>query len=350
MRNKTNKYSRFDIKRATIVFAVGTAIALIVISISVIVSLNSSRIGEGDLKVAIPNGYTLNESIDLMSSHSVLRPAILYKALANFLGSQYSKTIKAGTHKFPDDLSNIEILKALFTGEYLYNKRITFPEGITLKRFASIAARQLKIDSSEFMRLAYSDSLVNSLGLTTPSVEGYLHPATYNFDLDVSPAKFLSTLIERQNELWKEKFEIEARRANLTRHQVLTLASIVEAETPIASERARVAGVYWNRISRGMLLQADPTVQFVVGHKKRLLYSDLKVVHPYNTYMYPGLPPGPINSPSLSSIDATINFERHNYLYFVAVGDGSNRHNFSRNFEEHKKYIRVFRNNIKKGK
>lgn len=132
----------------------------------------------------------------------------------------------------------------------------------------------------------------------------------------------------------------------MSRHQVVTLASIVEAETPVLEERPRVAGVYINRLEKGMLLQADPTVQYALNKFSRLTYSDLNYDSPYNTYRYAGLPPSPINSPSKSSIDAVLNYEKHNFIYFVAKGDGSGLHNFARTYEEHLKNVSLYRKNI----
>jgi len=129
-------------------------------------------------------------------------------------------------------------------------------------------------------------------------------------------------------------------------HQILTLASIIEAETPVISERKRVSGVFHNRLKKKMPLAADPTIQYALGtHKKRLLYSDLEVDSPYNTYKNAGLPPGPINSPSYSSIEAALTPEVHNYLFFVAKGDGSNTHNFAKNYDEHQNNRKIFNKN-----
>ncbi len=332
-----------------LIFAIISSIVLIV-SAYIAYSLYSSPIDSQFIKVKISSGATVSQSISIMNKSGALRPKWLFMLVAKYANSKHKATIKAGLHKLPQNMPNIDILKALFTGQYLYNKRITFPEGISYQRFASILSRKLQIDSAGFAQLCVSDSLLAARGIKAKSVEGYLHPATYLFDMDTPAAAALDVLLDANEKIWNEKFAAMAMPNNLDRHEVMTLASIVEAESPIADERPRIAGVYINRLNRKMPLQADPTVQYALGIKKRLLYSDLNADSPYNTYKYSGLPPGPINSPSTSSIKAVFNYERHNYLFFVAVGDGSGRHNFAKNFDEHRRFVAIFRNNARKMK
>lgn len=311
-------------------------------------SLFDKPIESSYVKVKIPNGATVSQSISFMNDNDALKPKWLFSLVAKLADAKYNSTIKAGLHKLPGSLSNLDLLKALFTGEYLYNKRITFPEGISYKRFASILSHHLEIDSTDFVNLCISDSLLNARNISAKSVEGYLHPATFSFDLDISASDAIDKLLDASEIVWQERFSSKQLPNGMNKHQVLTLASIVEAESPVADERPRVAGVYINRLNKNMLLQADPTVQYALGAKKRVLYADLNIDNPYNTYKYQGLPPGPINSPSVSAIDAVFNYERHNYLFFVAVGDGSGRHNFARNFDEHRRFVSIFRKNVRK--
>ncbi len=314
------------------------------------ISTYENALPEKELRINIPIGTTLDGAIELFDTTQALRPNWFFKILAKIGAKKYTKTIKAGYYKFPQGINNYEILKSLFTGEYLFYQRITFPEGINYLRFASILHKRMKIDSAAFVRLCTSDSLLKSRQIPALSVEGYLAPSTYSFSLDASLNSVIDEIMNTQDKLWKRNFAQKARNKNKSRHEILTMASIVESETPVAEERARVAGVYWNRIARNMLLQADPTVQYAIKEKRRLLYSDLASTDKYNTYKYPGLPPGPINSPGKDAIEAAINPESHNFLFFVAVGDGSGRHNFARNFTEHRKFVNEFRKNVRKGK
>lgn len=341
-------------RRRTINVLLSISIGLVIIAAAAYFYISSAlfsvAIEQKDLKINIPPGTSIAKSIELFDNENVMQPVWLFDLIARFVAGQYDKSIKAGYYKFPVGLSNIDILKSLFTGEYLYFQRVTFPEGIGYRRFASILQKRLKLDSAEFVRIACSDSLLQARKIPAKSIEGYLNPATYSFNMDISISEVIDELLNSQDKLWKKEFSRAAANANKSRHQILTMASIVEAESPNADERPQVSGVYWNRISRNMLLQADPTVQYAINEKRRVLYADLQSTNLYNTYKYAGLPPGPINSPSISSIAAAINPDKHKYLFFVAIGDGSGRHNFGKTFDEHKRFVRQYRERLRKDK
>jgi UPF0755 protein len=208
--------------------------------------------------------------------------------------------------------------------------------------FASILQNKLNIDSAEFVRLCNDTNICNKFKIDYFSLEGYLKPATYNFSVDMNVLNIINILVgEQMKEL--NKYENEYKKNNFNKHQILTLASIIEAETPVINERKKVSGVYHNRLNKKIPLCADPTIQYILEkHKSRLLYSDLEINSPYNTYKNVGLPPAPINSPSPSSIEAAIYPEEHKYYYFVAKGDGTNTHNFANTHEEHLKNKTLF--------
>ncbi len=166
-------------------------------------------------------------------------------------------------------------------------------------------------------------------------------PDTYNFFWKQRPADVLNRLLDAQERVWREVSATSD--AKINRHEILTMASIVEAETPLTDEKKSVAGLYFNRLEKGMKLEADPTVQFALGSQKKLTYKDLEVDNSYNTYRNAGLPPGPINSPGKAAIEAAISPEKNDYLFFVAAGDGSGGHIFSKNFAEHKKAVALYR-------
>lgn len=308
-------------------------------------SLNKRVSPDREIIFTAPKGSSISEAISQAGKVGALRPRWLF----SFAGQVYSrfsgKPLLAGEYRIPRGAPNKEIFKTLFTGKYLYTGRVTFPEGITLKRFASLLKQKSIVDSAEFMRWARKDSLLRARGITARTAEGYLMPSTYRFAEHSSPRRTLDFLLDEQEKVWQELIS-KAGAQTMTKHEILTLASIVEAETSVPEERPRVAGVYLNRLRRGWLLQADPTVQYALGEdKSRVLLRDLEIDSPYNTYKYKGLPPGPINSPSKSSILAALAPETNDYLYFVAVGDGSGRHNFARTAAEHSNYVRIFRRN-----
>ncbi len=311
-------------------------------------TINSVAVEQEDLRVTVPKGTSIAAAVAILAKEGALAPQWLFEKIAVVASKQYGKTVKAGYHRFPKGITKIELLRGLFSGEYFYYQRVTFPEGITYNRIASIAMRRMGLDSIEFVRYAKNDSLLKARNIPTSSIEGYLHPSTYDFPMDANIQDVVDIMLNAQDKLWNEKFTAQAKSIGKSRHEVLTLASIVEAESPVPDERARVAGVYLNRLAKGMLLQADPTVQYAIGVRRRVLYADLKIEHKYNTYVYAGLPPGPINSPSEHSIYATLHPEQHNYFFMVAVGDGSGRHNFAKNYDEHLRYVRQFRQNARR--
>lgn len=217
---------------------------------------------------------------------------------------------------------------------------VSIPEGLNLLEIASIFKNKMKIDSVTFLSLCTNQKFIDSLGINSNSLEGYLYPNTYEFYQNSPPQVVIKRLTKEFNKMWAKYCSSVDKK---DQHSLLTLASIVEAETPVISERKTVAGVYQNRINKGMKLEADPTVQYALKSKRRLLYKDLEVDNPYNTYRFKGLPPGPINSPSISSILAAISPENHSYLYFVARGDNSNLHYFSTTYSQHLESVTLYR-------
>ncbi|MDQ3193634.1 MAG: endolytic transglycosylase MltG, partial [Bacteroidota bacterium] len=194
---------------------------------------------------------------------------------------------------------------------------------------------------------ASNDSLINLLGLAgkIKNLEGFLFPDTY----DVSPGIDEKNLLElmfnqfRKKVLDNENIQSDIEERQTTLLEALTLASIIEGETQLEKEKSVIAGVYLNRIKKGMRLEADPTVQYALpdGPKSRLLYEDLKIKSPYNTYLNKGLPPGPINNPDLSTIIAALNPDENKFLFFVATGEGG--HKFTENYEDHLNAVKEYK-------
>jgi UPF0755 protein len=299
------------------------------------------------VKVNIPKGSGTNRIAEILFQEKIAEPKSLFSIYLKYLSFVDKRYLKAGVYLFPAKLTVSEVIESIFSGKYLYIAKVTFPEGIGYKQFASILKSSALIDSVKFVELATSDSLLKSRGIPSNSVDGYLLPETYEFYIESKAKDVLDKLLDYHKKMFDRINSIATNNAKLTKHETLTLASIVEAETPDDDERSRVAGLYLNRISKKMLLQADPTVAYFLNGKKRLLYDDLKIDNLYNTYKYYGLPPGPINNPGTKSIRAALNPESHNYIYMVSIGDGSFRHNFSENYATHNTYVREYRRRIK---
>ena len=158
-----------------------------------------------------------------------------------------------------------------------------------------------------------------SLLFHTYNLEGYLLPETYQFERNVNVKQIINKLLNEGEKIWNSDNKDKVLSMGYSQYEILTLASIIEAETPNKIEYKKISGVYHNRLKIGMLLQADPTVQYALGSKKKLRRIDLDFNNPYNTYVYAGLPPGPINNPGKGAILAALNPEKHNFLYFVAI-------------------------------
>lgn len=305
------------------------------------------NVSEGEL-ITIPQRTSIDETINILNSKNLFKPGWLFGTACKIFSIFSNKHIYSGTYRLSPENTNEQLLKSLFSGNQLLTVKVTFPEGLTLWEFASISEKYLGVDSLEFIKTAHNDSLLKAHGIKAKSAEGYLMPDTYNFFWKLNVKDLITKLLEQQTKIWDENFRKTSDSLHLSRFWVLTLASIVEAESPLPSERPRIAGLYMNRLNLGWKLESDPTTQYAVGSKKRLTYDDLESENPYNTYKFAGLPPGPINCPSKNSIYAVLHPEHSKYLYFVAKGDGSNEHNFAENALQHqinvKKYRKAVRN------
>ncbi|MBS1537728.1 MAG: endolytic transglycosylase MltG [Bacteroidetes bacterium] len=298
------------------------------------------------IDIQIPTRTTISKATDILAEKKAISSPFIFKWSAKIYATLYGKGLYAGYYRFSAHQSHWQLLRSIFSGKQSFTVNVVFPEGISLTKFASIAAKQVGIDSTEFMKLATSDSLLRARNIKGKSVEGFIMPDTYNFFWKQPVGEVLDKLLDEQDRIWTDKFAALAKKADKTRREILTLASIVESETPQPDERSRIAGVYINRISKNMKLEADPTVQYALGEQRHLLYRDLEIDSPYNTYKYEGLPPGPINSPGIASIEAALEPEKHDYIYFVATGDGD--HTFSKTYTQHLKAVELYRLKRKK--
>jgi UPF0755 protein len=297
---------------------------------------------------------SLNTAISQLESRSIITSPTIARIFARVVAWQSERVIQRGVFTIEPGMEQFLVIVRLFSKRNLQTATVTFQEGITLRKYAEIASEKIGCDKGEFLRIAYSDSLRKARGITTATIEGYLMPNTYEFYKKTPANEILDKLLDEQDEFWASV--VTTGTTKLDRHQTLTLASIVEAETPVDDEKPRVAGVYWNRFKIGMKLEADPTVQYVYDIKnpnrtsRRLLFADLEIESPFNTYKYAGLPPAPINSPGRAAIQAALNPESHGFYYFVAKLDGTNTHTFTRTGAEHQQAVALFRARRRAGK
>ncbi len=324
------------------------SLAVIILLISFLLYFNillGSVPLDKDVYFEIKKGTSTEEIIKELNQIGLLKPHDLFYLYLGFVKFKDNTYIQAGYYHFPKGFSNDDVIISIINGTNLYSIKVTLPEGMTIREYAGIFSKKLNIDSAEFIELSFNKDFLLKQDLNTESAEGYVFPSTYQFLPNTKIDRILSNLIKEQNKNWKAGYKEQAELLKMSKHQILTLASIIEAETPLEDEKARVSGLYHNRLNKGMLLQADPTVQYALGNKKALSRKDLNIISLYNTYKYRGLPPGPINNPSISSIIAALYPEENHFTFMVATGDGSGRHNFSENYHEHLKFVKDFKKN-----
>lgn len=320
------------------------AIALILVAIGAAWWALSRPINvRGDGAVKVPRGSTVSGAVTAVHTTCPLPHPTLVSWSARIMARLTGRSVQSGWYRFTQGDTQLDVLRSLFSGHRRPTIRVTIPEGLTYREIAGIMARTLRADSASFVRWCESDSVIAHYGAEAASMEGYLMPDTYAFfwreDADVIGTR----LAGRFADVWRDKCEGLLAASGRTKHEILTLASIVQTEAANVDEMPRIAGVYANRLLRGMRLEADPTVQYALGAKRRVLYRDLNEASPYNTYVHQGLPPGPIANVGTDAIMAAMKPEQHDYVFFVARGDGSGLHNFARTGTEHARNVRLYR-------
>ena len=254
------------------------------------------------------------------------------------------RKLKAGEYKFDREANALDVLNRIARGD-VYTHTVVVPEGYNMFDIAQAVELAGLGKADDFLQIAQRDTdLIHSIDPQAKSLEGYLFPDTYQFTRTQTMHDIVAAMVRR--------FEKEAKALALTGdiHQTVTMASIVEKETGAADERPEVASVYWNRLNKKMALDADPTVVYAALLDRRyrgtIYQSDLQRDSAYNTYKVPGLPPGPIANPGRASLQAAMKPAATNYLYFVAVGDGSGRHHFSATYDEHQRNVAAYRKTV----
>jgi len=254
---------------------------------------------------------------------------------------KYVSNIKAGKYAIKKGMNNNDIINSIRSNNLPI--KVAFNNQETLEDLSGRIASQIEADSLSILNSITSEDFLKSNGFELKTALGMYIPNSYEFFWNTSAEQFRDRMLKEYHRFWTESRTEKAKALNLTPNQVMTLASIVQKETAKVDERPKVAGVYVNRLKVGMPLQADPTVIYAIKEKsgdfnqtiKRVLFKDLEVDSPYNTYKYAGLPPGLITMPDISSIDAVLNYEKHDYYYFVADVNNFGYHKFAKNLSQH---------------
>ena len=257
---------------------------------------------------------------------------------------QYNSQVKPGRYLLREGMSSRELASMLRSGAQTPVK-VVFHNIHSSQQLAKVVASQIEADSLSLITLMNDTLLLHRFGLTPTTSPALYIPNTYEFYWNSSANDFMERMFAEYNRFWNPEREQRRKALQMTRVEVSVLASIVEQETQQNSEKRRIAGVYLNRLRKKMPLQADPTVKFALGDRtlRRILFEHLKVESPYNTYRNQGLPPGPICTPSIVSIDAVLQAEKHDYLYFCAREDFSGFHAFAKTHSEHNRNAQRYR-------
>ena len=244
--------------------------------------------------------------------------------------------LKGGRYVLREDESVIRIVRKLALGEQT-PVNLVIGEARTLPQLAGKIASQIEADSVTLLRAMRNKRIRKELGLVRDSTIALFIPNTYEVWWNISPENLLHRISRENSRFWNEERTAKLKRCRLSKYQVMTLASIVYEETKNREEMPKIAGVYINRLRKGIALQACPTVKYAMGNfgLKRILHKHLRYRSPFNTYLNRGLPPAPICIPSVAAIDAVLNYTDHNYLYFCARPEFDGRHNFARTLSEH---------------
>lgn len=295
-------------------------------------------------RVTLPPGTGFGAVTESLAAHGIIADRRVFKALARLRG--VDRSVQAGVYEFPPGTSPWKVLDVLARGAAV-SQKLTVPEGLTIMEVAALAAERLELPEDTVLAAARDGAAASAvLGYPVRSFEGFLRPETYTLPMAIEPAELVRLMAEGFKAGWEPGWTARLDSIGMTQLQLVTFASIVEGEARADDERERIAGVYHNRLRIGMALQADPTVQYAITlatgkRKPRLYQKDYQFPSPYNTYLHPGLPPGPVNSPSRRSLEASLYPAQVPYLYFVAGPDG--HHVFAKTYAEHLRNIAMLR-------
>ncbi|MDT8420121.1 MAG: endolytic transglycosylase MltG [Desulfuromonadales bacterium] len=286
----------------------------------------------------VESGTSLSRVARQLEHQGVVRSATAVKLLARLRGQ--SREIQSGNYRFTDPATPAEILRRLVSGD-VEQVSLTVPEGFTLEQIGARLEEQGLADGKRFLQLCRDPQLIASFDIPAASLEGYLFPETYRFTPGLAESELIRMMVQQLFARLDDELLAAAEQRGLNRHQLLTLASIIEKETGQADEMPLIASVFHNRLERKIPLQTDPTVIYgIADFDGNLTRRHLTTATPYNTYLIRGLPPGPIASPGVAALHAAAHPAETSYLYFVSRGDG--QHAFSATLQEHNRAVRRY--------
>lgn len=332
-------------KKKVIILGIAIFIVLFIPLFYFIFSLQPVSQGAGTKKIVIiPAKASTTEIGALLEEKKLIRNGFTFVLYAKLKGA--GSELKAGKYLFTVGQSAGEIINQIAQGKiYKDSFTLVVPEGFTVEQIAQRLADNGIVNKEAFLAEADSGDFSSyEFVKNIPAdkkikhrIEGYLFPDTYEIGKGATPHEIINLLLKREGEMWNPEWDVKLKSLNLTHHQVLTLASIVEREVKVKKEQPLVAGIYMNRLKINMALQADATLQYASGKQNQI---DTQINSPYNTYKNPGIPPGPIANPGKAAIEAVLNPEKTNFLYYVTKNNGTGEHYFAATYTEHLANIR----------
>lgn len=302
---------------------------------STLMSTNLQIPEDGQQYLYIHRGANINDVVASLKETGGLKNENSFLKVASL--KKYDQHIKSGCYKLKKQMNNLDLVRMLASGNQTPIK-LTFNNKRTAQELAGRLAEQLEMDSVTALNAIYNDSLHKAWGIDSCNAISIFVPNTYELYWDITPEKLMSRMKKEYDNFWNNNRKQKLQRTGLSQKEVSILASIVEEEqNQKYDEQPTIAGLYINRIRKGMKLESDPTVKFAVGdfNIRRVLSQHLLTDSPYNTYMYAGLPPGPIRVPSIKAIDAVLNYKESQYIFMCAKEDFSGYHNFAVTASEH---------------
>ena len=295
--------------------------------------------------INIPQGVSFSKISNTLTGKRIINDKTNFKLLAYLMGATHN--VKYGEYLFSSSMRPTTILEKLLDGEVVLHE-VTIPEGFTDEQIAQTLAEKGLLDNIDsFMELTHDRVFIAALDITAPSLEGFLYPDTYKLSKGLSPAEIIKKMVGQFKVVYTPELQQRAAAIGMSMLQVVTLASMIEKETSVPSERFLISAVFHNRLKLRMRLQSDPTVIYAMHITDDVITKkDLRTKDPYNTYTHYGLPPGPICDPGKESIVAALYPADVKYLYFVANNDGS--HEFTRTLREHNHYVNLYQRNNKR--
>lgn len=312
-----------------------------ILSVATLIYLPYRGYSDSEKFVMIPRAGKVSDVGRILESNGVVRSAFLFTSYFRVRHAFW--LLKAGEYRFDRPMSMAAVASKVGRGEIYYH-RVTIPEGFTLNEIASTFVRSGFGEKARFLDVTRRRQYIADLDSQAKNLEGYLFPNTYFLTRGTEEEEIIRMMVKNFRTIWTPERRKQAQQLNFTVPEIVTLASLIEKETAVAEERPLVSAVFHNRLRKNLRLACDPTVIYAVALVKPfdgvINQSDLKIDSPYNTYLYQGLPPGPIANPGVASIDAALRPAPVDYLYFVSRNDGS--HTFSTSLSDHNRAVRLY--------